>query len=226
MPIANPSRTIVIATGNPHKIEEIGAILRDLGGIELIGLPEAARRIGVDGFPEPEEGTTSFEANATLKAKAYARATGMTCLADDSGLSVDALGGAPGVISSHYFNDGRTDGAAEGLTRAERDTLNNERLLRELGNTPPDERAARFLCIMALADPGGEADLVRGAFEGRIGTPDRVPSGDNGFGYDPLFLVAPDFERTSAELSNAEKNSMSHRAAAAIAMKRLLEQDA
>jgi len=216
-------RTIVIATGNPHKIEEISAILGALPGIELIGLPEAARRLGVQGFPEPEEGMTSFEENASLKARSYAEATRLPCLADDSGLVIDALGGAPGVISSHYFNDGATAGDAENLDRAERDRLNNERVLRELEDVADEERTARFLCIMALAEPGAaDVTLVTGAFEGRIGTPNRVPAGTNGFGYDPLFLVGPGFERTSAELTEEEKNLLSHRAAACVQMRGLL----
>ncbi|MFI4882172.1 MAG: non-canonical purine NTP pyrophosphatase, partial [Phycisphaerales bacterium JB064] len=151
----------------------------------------------------------TFEANATIKAVSYARQTGTMCLADDSGLVVDALGGAPGVISSHYS----TNGAEDGRSRAERDAANNARLLRELDGVPAERRTARFVCVMVLADANGDVLATgQGAFEGRIG---EQPRGSNGFGYDPLFLVAPDFDRTSAELSPDEKNLISHRARAA-----------
>jgi XTP/dITP diphosphohydrolase len=158
--------------------------------------------------------------NASIKALAYAGQTGRLCLADDSGLEVDALGGAPGVISSHYASDG----AEEGQTRAARDRANNARLLHELQHVPPEKRTARFVCIMCLASPGTPTEgphiiaTTRGTFEGAIGMPGRsgVPRGKHGFGYDPLFIL-PD-GRTSAELSPQEKNARSHRAAAARAM--------
>ncbi len=227
---------IVIATGNPHKIRELRAILENLG-IEAVPLGDVgpgAGAVGGGAYDEPVESGNTFEANASIKALSYARATGLPCLADDSGLEVDALGGAPGVISSHYCTDGRD----EGMPRAERDRLNNDRLLRDLERVPTEQRAARFVCVMALAgaasDPGAGADsartggaglhlgvdagllsTTRGTFEGRIGVPPEVPRGDNGFGYDPLFLVAPGFTRTSAELPAEEKNRLSHRAAAA-----------
>ncbi len=200
---------IVVATGNPHKVEELRAILGPLG-VELLSLADAG-----DTGPEPDEPGSTFEENAALKALAYAERTGLPCLADDSGLEVDALAGAPGVISARYHSDGReTD-----LPRAERDRLNNERLLNELESVPPDRRTARFVCAMALAHPARKVlASVRGAFEGRIGLPGQVPRGSNGFGYDPLFLVAPDFTRTSAELAPDEKNRVSHRGNAARAM--------
>ncbi|MFN0011648.1 MAG: non-canonical purine NTP pyrophosphatase [Phycisphaerales bacterium] len=220
---------IVIATANPHKVQELRALLR-VPGVEFLGLDEAARLAGVS-LTEPAETGTTFEANATIKAESYAGQLGMPCLADDSGLEIDALGGRPGIISSHYCTDGRE----AGMSRAERDAANNQRVLRELAGVPPEERTARFVCVMCLAAcPGralrgrlggalGGADvpsastpiLVRGTFEGRIGLPPRVPSGTDGFGYDPLFLVAPDFTRTGAELPSDEKNRISHRAAAA-----------
>jgi XTP/dITP diphosphohydrolase len=200
---------IVLATANPHKVDELRAILA-AGGFRAVGLHELAPPTP----PEPAESGTTFEANATIKALAYARATGRLCLADDSGLEVDALGGRPGVISSHYS----TDGAETGLTRAQRDHANNARLLRELEGLPPESRSARFVCVMALATPERLLTLTRGTFEGRIGLPGDVPRGANGFGYDPLFLVAPDFAKTGAELPTAEKNARSHRAAAARAM--------
>ena len=384
MPFDQP---IVIATGNPHKIDEIRAVLRPIG-VDVIGLSDLPGP-----FDEPVEGKDSFIENATLKATSYAQQTGRVCLADDSGLEVDALGGAPGVISSHYA----TDGEETGLTREQRDSANNARLLKELEGVPPEQRTARFVCTMVLAappthdgaspggagfqpapnaydgafkihkrrlphwqlggatyfitwrlqhgelthaerqitldacrfwdgdrihlhaatimpdhvhvlfriaqqpdgswpelpalihsikrhsaaqiqtargatgqlwqreyfdrimrdaeeceekfryiemnavqagiceKPGGYPFLyrqegrletgptktgdvlaaVRGAFEGRIGQPGDVPRGANGFGYDPLVLVAPAFDRTGAELSPEEKNARSHRGEAA-----------
>ncbi len=210
---------IVIATGNPHKVEEMSAIFGRLfppGMFRFAGLSD----LGV-GTAEPEETGTSFEENARIKAVSYARQTGRMCLADDSGLEIDALGGGPGVISSHYCTDGRE----EGMSRAQRDAANNQRVLRELEGVEPLRRTARFVCTMCLA--GGEQDprrildiresplCVRGTFEGRIGMPAEVPRGTNGFGYDPLFLIGPAFTSTSAELSPGQKNSLSHRAAAA-----------
>lgn len=212
MPIGE--EPIVIATGNPHKVEEIRAILGAIG-IGVVGLTDLP---GV--FAEPVEGRDSFEANATLKALSYAEQTGRVCLADDSGLEVDALGGAPGVISSHYA----TDGEETGISRRARDEANNARLLRDLEGVPPELRSARFVCTMVLAHPRrGVLATVRGTFEGRIGLPGQVPKGAHGFGYDPVVLVAPGYTRTSAELSPAEKNARSHRGEAARRMAREIE---
>lgn len=206
---------IVLSTGNPHKVDEMRAIFAREGlaaaGVEVVGLkdlPDPHR------FREPEEHGTTFEQNATIKALSYAQQTGEWCLADDSGLEVDALGGRPGVISSHYC----TDGVEMGMTREQRDAANNERVLRELEGVPEERRSARFVCVMVLAKAGKVSGQARGTFEGRIGSPPRVPAGTNGFGYDPLFLVAPGFGRTSAEMTTDEKNAGSHRAAAARAM--------
>ncbi len=204
---------IVLATANPHKVAELRAIFA-AAGVPVIGLMDLA---GHERFHEPEEHGRTFEENAAIKAVSYAVQTGRVCLADDSGLEVDALGGAPGVISSHYS----TDGVETGLSRAERDVTNNARLLRELEGVPPERREARFVCVMVLAGGGAIRATSRGTFEGRIGLPDEVPRGSNGFGYDPLFLVAPRFELTSAELPPDEKNRLSHRGAAARAMVRL-----
>lgn len=209
---------IVLATGNPHKVDELRAILGPLlpKDVWLLGLREAFR----GAIPEPAETGASFEANASIKAHYYAGVTDRWCLADDSGLEIDALGGRPGVISSHYS----TDGHETGLTRQERDAANNARVLRELEGVPPERRTARFVCVMVLAEPfpGSVAGSVpatsRGTFEGRIGLPGDVPRGRAGFGYDPLFLVAPEFRHSSAELSPERKNSLSHRGAAARAM--------
>ena len=196
---------LVLATGNPHKVEEMRSVF-GAAGVEVIGLRDLP---GWEGFREPSETGATFEENAAIKALGYARQTGRRCIADDSGLEVDALGGAPGVISSHYS----TRGVETGLSRAERDRRNNDKLLVDLEGVPEGERAARFVCVMCLASPEGVVATVRGAFEGAIGEPGDVPRGGNGFGYDPLFVIEDG--QTSAELSSEEKNSRSHRGAAA-----------
>lgn len=221
---------ILVATQNPHKVEEIHAIFQRerVEGVTLRTIVDA----GFTNLPEPDEIGATFEENAIIKAVAYARATHHLCLADDSGLEIDALDGRPGVISSHYATDGKETGA----TRAQRDAANNARVLRELDGVPIARRTARFRCVMALArpllrtgstgfqplkdveEPSGSQDILHlssGSMPGAIGIPPRVPSGGNGFGYDPLFLVGPDFARTGAELASEEKNAISHRAAAA-----------
>lgn len=241
------SQPLVIATGNPHKVEEFRAIFRS-AGIPVVGLrdlPDFQR------FHEPEEIGATCEANARIKALSYATQTGRVCLADDSGIEIDALAlpdgtPRPGVISSHYSTDGRETG----LSRAERDAANNALVLRQLQNTPPARRTARFVCCICIASPtpstgsseppveaGGVASTndeitpailfqTRATFEGRIGHPPRVPGGTSGFGYDPLFLVGPDYLRTGAELTEGEKNAMSHRARAAALATRWLHIDA
>ena len=206
---------IVIATGNPHKVDELRAILGERG-IPVIGLRDLPGE-----FHEPVEHGSTFEENAAIKALSYAEQTGHICLADDSGLEVDALGGAPGVISSHYS----TNGVETGLSRAERDSANNTLLLGRLQSAPEGKRTARFVCVMALAAPAGQYGrqptvlaTSRGTFEGRIGIPPAVPRGLNGFGYDPLFLLPHPDSRTSAELDPDAKNRLSHRGAAARSM--------
>ena len=191
---------ILIATSNPHKIEELAAILGQ-AGLESFGLD------ALDGtFPEPVEDADTFEGNAELKAVGYAKSTGHICLADDSGLEVDALNGEPGIHSARY--------GGTGDTRAERDQANNAKLLDALANIPDEQRTARFVCTICIAAPDGTVLLTqRGTVEGRIG---HTPRGDNGFGYDPLFIL-PD-GRTTAELPSAEKNTISHRANAALGM--------
>ena len=205
--------TIVFATQNPGKVRELQSLLVG-SGVDFIGLDSFEQD-----FPEPPEDGETFLANATIKARAYAQATGMHCLADDSGLIIDALGGKPGVISSHYAFDGDEIGEAATMTRAQRDELNCQRVLRELEGVADEDRSARFTCTMVLADPSGKVLATTvGAFEGRIGQIGEVPKGDNGFGYDPLFLVGPGFERTSAQMDPGEKNAMSHRGKAVGAM--------
>ena len=205
---------LVIATQNPGKIAELRTLLSGVP-VRVLGLDEAGGP-----FPEPPETGRTFEENAALKARAYAQLTGLACLADDSGLEVDALGGWPGVDSAWYAYE--SEAIAKADPRDIRDPRNNAKLLTQLEGVPLEDRAARFVCCMALAVPNGsEVHIIattRGTFEGRIGIPPRIPAGSHGFGYDPLFLVAPHYERTSAELAPDEKNSMSHRGKAAQSM--------
>jgi len=187
-------KRLLFSTTNPHKVEELSAILGPLG-YEVVSLESLA-----SAPPEPEEDQDTFEGNARLKALYYARTTGQTSLAEDSGLEVDALAGAPGVFSARY--------AGEQGTRAERDRANNEKLLAELAGVPAARRAARFVCTLAVADADGRILAeARGVYEGVIAL---APRGENGFGYDPL-LFLPELGRTSAELSPAEKHARSHR---------------
>ncbi len=213
---------LVLATSNPHKVDEMRAIFarEGLGSVVLLGLKDLPNAAALH---EPAETGSTFEQNATIKALSYARQTGLTCLADDSGLEIDALGGRPGVISSHYCTDGRE----EGMTRPQRDAANNQRVLRELEGVRADLRSARFVCVMVLAGPGSFSPRhqCRGTFEGRIGMLGEVPRGENGFGYDPLFLVGAEpyhYSVTSAELASDEKNRLSHRGAAAREMSKFL----
>jgi XTP/dITP diphosphohydrolase len=194
---------LLVATSNPHKLDELRAIFAR-AGIEVIGLDAAGGDVASDRLVEPVEDGATFADNARIKARSYARQTGRRCVADDSGLLVDALGGAPGVHSARY--------AGIGATRAERDRANNERLLRELAGVQRDRRTARFVCAMCASDPDGTiiAETV-GSFAGVIAD---APRGRNGFGYDPL-LEVPALGRTSAELSPEEKDARSHRGEAA-----------
>ncbi len=188
--------TIVVATGNPGKLREIREVLGDL--------PVRVR--GLDEMPpveEPEETGHTFAQNARQKALYYAHATGQWCLADDSGLAVDALNGAPGVYSARYA----AGSIPAGADRAQTDAANNAKLLAELADVPDDARGARFLCHLALA--AGEEVILEatGTVPGRIL---RQGRGQNGFGYDPLFYL-PHLSRSAAELSAQEKNAVSHR---------------
>jgi XTP/dITP diphosphohydrolase len=192
-------KRVLIATSNPGKLRDFAGAAA-AHGIEIASIPNFAS------LPAVVEDGLTFEANACKKAGAYSRhAPGEIVLADDSGLEVDALGGAPGVHSARYaaeaphLVDANTDDAA-----------NNARLLRELKNVPPEKRAARFVCVIASARDGGRLEVFRGQAEGVIL---GAPRGSNGFGYDPLFLF-PQIGRTFAELSAEEKSKYSHRGAA------------
>ena len=188
---------LLLATGNAGKVRELSRLLADLE-IEVLGLKEVAPSL------EVVEDRDSFLGNATKKAREWARATGLATLADDSGLEVDALGGAPGIHSARYAGPDATD--AE----------NNAKLLAALADVPDAERTARFRCALLLVDAEGEVlHHTDGRCEGRIL---RAPRGEGGFGYDPLFL--PEGEsRAMAELAPEEKNAISHRAHASAAMK-------
>ena len=194
---------VLAATTNPNKVRELAEVLGPLG-IEIVGLdPECE-------VPEPVEDAATFEGNARIKALAYGRALGTACLAEDSGLEVDALGGAPGVHSARY--------AGALGTREQRDRANNEKLLRELLRLGPmrmEERRARFVCALCLVDAAGRIVFeTRGTYAGLIA---EAPRGENGFGYDPL-LFLPELGKTSAELSPEQKAARSHRGAAARAL--------
>ncbi|MCH8958577.1 MAG: RdgB/HAM1 family non-canonical purine NTP pyrophosphatase [Proteobacteria bacterium] len=180
---------LVLATGNRSKLAEIMEIVVPLG-IKVVPQSEFA-------VPEVEESGLSFVENAILKARNAARHSGLPALADDSGLEVDALHGAPGIYSARYAGDDRDDQA------------NNRLLLSRLAGIPADKRTARFQCVIVfLRRPDDPVPLICHAdWEGRI--IDR-PKGENGFGYDPLFLV-DGMQLTSAELSAEEKNRISHR---------------
>ena len=196
---------MLFATSNPHKIDEVRAILAPIG-VDVVGLDALSSPT-----TEPVEDADTFEGNARLKAIGYARQTGRRCLADDSGLEVDALDGAPGVHSARY--------AGIGTNRAERDTANNDKLLRALADVPTDQRTARFVCAMCVADPDGSIIAeARGTFDGVIL---ESPRGANGFGYDPLLYV-PDADCSSAELEPDAKNARSHRGVATRAIAALL----
>lgn len=187
-----PSTKVVVATRNKGKLREIVPLLAGIR-LELCTIDELA--------PDAElrEDGVTFEENALAKARQAAAATGLPAIADDSGLEVDALDGAPGVWSARYAGSGADD------------VKNNARLLAALRDVPAGQRGARFRCVAAFVDPARGVEVVRdGACAGEILT---APRGSDGFGYDPLFLL-PALGRTMAELPLAEKNRLSHRAAA------------
>jgi XTP/dITP diphosphohydrolase len=193
--------TLVIATGNPGKFDEISTLLQ---GLPALLLP--LDRVGPLKLP-PESGE-SFQENARLKAAAVARASGYVAVADDSGLEVDALGGRPGVLSARYGGRGASD--------ADRITL----LLRDLQTTPAALRTARFRCVIAIAEPDGAVQLAEGVCEGRIAL---APRGTHGFGYDPIFEI-PSLGKTFGEVGPEVKNRLSHRALALRKARGIIEQ--
>lgn len=185
-------RTFVMATHNQHKVNELQRILEPLD-----------IHVTVADLPEVEESGSTFEENAALKAHSACKATGLPSVADDSGLEVDALDGAPGVYSARYAGENATD----------YDRIH--KLLRELDKLQPQSRSARFVSAVCCAFPDGSEIMVRGVCEGTIAS---EPRGTDGFGYDPIFLVG---EKTFAELTPAEKDAVSHRG---IALRKLAEE--
>ena len=181
---------VVIATGNAHKLEEIGDILKDLD-YNIYSLKD----VDLGGLEIEENGKT-FEHNALIKAREVAKRTKMITIADDSGLEVDAIGKKPGIYSARYAGD-------------------RAKLLKSLGNTPMSQRGARFVCCIAVVFPDGKEFVVRGTCEGTIGFEEK---GSNGFGYDNLFIVNK-YDKTFAELPATIKNAISHRANALQLMK-------
>ncbi len=191
---------LVIATGNKNKIREIQDKFSAIVGLDPIPLSD---------FPDPpevvEDGDTFLE-NALKKAASIAAYTGLPAMADDSGLVVDALNGRPGVLSARY------GGASSD------DTAKNRMILEEMRGVPADKRTARFVCVIALAFPGGRSFYAEGTCEGTI---TQTMAGSYGFGYDPIFFL-PDRGKTMAELPLEEKNKISHRAKALEAMRDIL----
>lgn len=193
-------RKIVFATGNAGKMREIREILADTG-LEVVSMKD----MGID-IPIEENGAT-FEENSVIKAKAVAAVCGEIVLADDSGLEIDFLNKEPGIYSARYLGE---------------DTpyaIKNANLIERLNGVPDEKRTARFVCAIAAAFPNGEVLTTHGEIEGRI---DYEEKGTNGFGYDPIFYV-PEFDKTTAELSEEEKNSISHRGKALRRMKEELK---
>jgi XTP/dITP diphosphohydrolase len=201
----NSPRPLVFATRNRGKLRELRELV---SGIEVVSVDEAAQRLG-RAIADVVEDRDTFVGNAEKKAVEVAKVTGWPALADDSGLEVDALGGAPGVFSARYAGD---------EAAADRDAANNRKLLAALHGVASAQRTARFRAVVALADPcgalGEEVLIAEGACEGIIG---EVARGEGGFGYDPLFVL-PDLQRTFAELDQASKAARSHRGRAIAAL--------
>jgi XTP/dITP diphosphohydrolase len=194
-------RRLLVATRSSHKLAELRALLA-LPDTELLTLDD----VGID--EEAVEDAETFEANALLKARFYAGLADLPTLADDSGVEVDALGGAPGVRTRRYAGDNATD------------EDNNRKLLGALDGLPSEERDARYVCVLAYVEPGRDDAIVRrGEFVGRIAT---APRGTNGFGYDPIFEPTVGGGRTVGEMTPEEKATHSHRAVAARAMSEAL----
>ncbi len=201
-------KEIVIASGNKGKVAEFEKMLSGLG-ISVYALSE------FDGISEYQETGHTFQENASGKALYYSNILGKVVIADDSGLEVDALDGAPGVYSARYA----------GCEGPEKDSANNARLLQELIDVPDSQRTARFRCCLCMAGPDGVLAQASGSVEGHIC---RTGRGANGFGYDPLFEI-PELGRTAAELEYSEKNRISHRGKAMkelmVKLKELIESE-
>jgi len=184
-------RELLVATRNPGKLVELRRLLETehVAGVRVLGLAD------VPEFPEEPETGATFAENALAKARDATKATGLAAVADDSGLTVDALGGMPGVLSARWAG------------RHGDDRANLELVLGQLADVPDDRRGAAFVCAAALVVPGGQEVVVHGEWTGRMA---RAPRGTGGFGYDPVFVPDGD-TRTSAELAPHEKDALSHR---------------
>ena len=192
---------LLIASGNAKKVVELRRLVEAAGlSLEVVGLGD------VVAYPEPVEDGDTFEANALLKARAGVAATGLPTLADDSGIEVDVLNGMPGVRSARWAGPGASD------------TDNLELLLRQISDVEPGRRRGRFVCAMALVRPDGSEDVLRRTMEGVVVD---APTGENGFGYDPIF-VTDGHSVSNAELSPDEKDAISHRGQAVRAVMPLL----
>ena len=177
---------LVLATNNEGKVRELKELLGDIEVLSLADFPE---------LPEVVEDGSTFEENAAKKARLIAEQTNLVALADDSGLEVDYLGGQPGIYSARFAGEEKDD------------EKNNNKLLKLLLDVPESGRTARFRCVIAIATPGGKVYTTEGSCEGIIGF---APTGQDGFGYDPLFYV-PEYNKTFAELDLDQKNIISHR---------------
>jgi XTP/dITP diphosphohydrolase len=194
---------VVLATRNAHKVAELRRILADSGleGVHIIGLDEVR-------VPQVRETGVTFEENAALKARSVAEATGLAAVADDSGLCVDVLGGAPGVFSARWCG------------RHGDDRANLELVLAQIEDVPTEHRGAYFACAAVLATPDGRVRARQGRLSGSL---TRIPRGDNGFGYDPIFV--PDGQdRTTAQMAAEEKDAISHRGRAFRALAPLIRE--
>ena len=194
------SGKIVFATGNKGKIKEIQMIMADTG-LEVVSMKEAGIVV------EPEENGTTYEENALIKARAVAEHTDAIVMADDSGLEIDYLNKEPGIYSARYMGEDTSY------------RIKNANLIERLNGVPDEQRTARFVCAIAAVLPDGTELTTRAAIEGRIGYEEK---GSNGFGYDPIFYV-PRFGKTTAELTEEEKNQVSHRGQALELMKKELK---
>lgn len=193
------NKSLIVASGNQNKINEVKEILSPLGYHV-----QSMKEIGID--IEIEENGATFEENALIKARTISHITKKVVLADDSGLEVEILDNAPGIFSARYAGEHGNDRA------------NNEKLLRELEDVPMEKRGAKFCCAIAMVFPEEKEVVVTGECQGRIG---YAPIGNNGFGYDPLFII-PELGKTFAQLEKEEKNRISHRAKALEKLQKVL----
>ncbi len=199
------NKTILVATTNPGKMAELSAMLDlDIDWLSLVDFPDA---------PDVAEDGHTFKENARKKALTYAKTTGCWTIADDSGLVIDALDGAPGVKSARFSGEPTKD-----ENRTLLDHNNMAKVLDLLHDIPAEKRTARFVCSLCLSDPGKILIETQGTLEGVIA---QSPAGCNGFGYDPIFFV-PGLDKTTAQLTADEKNAISHRSNAVLKLKPLL----